>query len=682
MDDAVVDPAAGLGLGISLFDADADLGDDKLGLVGVGRKMAPREEKKRAKRKRAEEEASATASATTTASKPPKQPRKLGGEFACAGGAVCGKGAAEGECGKSYGSALSLTRHQNPVQFPCPEGCGEEFSSRSYANKHAEMHAQPGGCYPCVVENCSKTFKSEYSLQRHQEMHAQPGGCYPCVVENCGKTFESESGLQGHQEMHAQPGGCYSCDVDDCDKTFTSEYGLQRHQEMHAQPGGCYPCVVENCSKTFKSEYSLQRHQEMHAQPGGCYPCVVENCGKTFESESGLQGHQEMHAQPGGCYSCDVDDCDKTFTSELGLHGHQEMHAQPGGCYSCLICLRQYRTKLGRDLHQHWCGEPETGYHCQWDGADCPTTFVYEAARNPTLTKRRLCAHHSELEYIEAGEPWPGLPSANYCAKCAEDGVTRIASFDGPTDELGRAMPRQLCAQHAVLFGTHCSSRCGSSHAADQGLHLLEARLQAEGEDVYLAEHVCFGQPGDEVSGRELSVLENKRITVDGVFRYKATEQVAGLAQYQGNYFHGYPELHELHETFVSAHRWGPTMLNHTRLRNLDYMSKPTYDGATPIEVPLYELQECDVKAYTSGQTEELEYTVYERNVGITAEAIGAMMCDESGEPAGEHTSREQRVLLRLPPGCGLCREAKDAAKAAAAATSTAAAAATSTAAA
>ena len=558
MDDAVVDPAAGLGLGISLFDADADLGDDKLGLVGVGRKMAPREEKKRAKRKRAEEEASATASATTTASKPPKQPRKLGGEFACAGGAVCGKGAAEGECGKSYGSALSLTRHQNPVQFPCPEGCGEEFSSRSYANKHAEMHAQPGGCYPCVVENCSKTFKSEYSLQRHQEMHAQPGGCY----------------------------------------------------------------------------------------------------------------------------SCDVDDCDKTFTSELGLHGHQEMHAQPGGCYSCLICLRQYRTKLGRDLHQHWCGEPETGYHCQWDGADCPTTFVYEAARNPTLTKRRLCAHHSELEYIEAGEPWPGLPSANYCAKCAEDGVTRIASFDGPTDELGRAMPRQLCAQHAVLFGTHCSSRCGSSHAADQGLHLLEARLQAEGEDVYLAEHVCFGQPGDEVSGRELCVLENKRITVDGVFRYKATEQVAGLAQYQGNYFHGYPELHELHETFVSAHRWGPTMLNHTRLRNLDYMSKPTYDGATPIEVPLYELQECDVKAYTSGQTEELEYTVYERNVGITAEAIGAMMCDESGEPAGEHTSREQRVLLRLPPGCGLCREAKDAAKAAAAATSTAAAAATSTAAA
>ena len=587
MDDAVVDPAAGLGLGISLFDADADLGDDKLGLVGVGRKMAPREEKKRAKRKRAEEEASATASATTTASKPPKQPRKLGGEFACAGGAVCGKGAAEGECGKSYGSALSLTRHQNPVQFPCPEGCGEEFSSRSYANKHAEMHAQPGGCYPCVVENCSKTFKSEYSLQRHQEMHAQPGGCY-------------------------------SCDVDDCDKTFTSE--------------------------------------------------------------SGLQGHQEMHAQPGGCYSCDVDDCDKTFTSELGLHGHQEMHAQPGGCYSCLICLRQYRTKLGRDLHQHWCGEPETGYHCQWDGADCPTTFVYEAARNPTLTKRRLCAHHSELEYIEAGEPWPGLPSANYCAKCAEDGVTRIASFDGPTDELGRAMPRQLCAQHAVLFGTHCSSRCGSSHAADQGLHLLEARLQAVGEDVYLAEHVCFGQPGDEVSGRELCVLENKRITVDGVFRYTATEKVAGLAQYQGNYFHGYPELHELHKTFVSAHRWGPTMLNHTRLRNLDYMSKPTYDGATPIEVPLYELQECDVKAYKSGQTAELEYTVYERNVGITAEAIGAMMCDESGEPAGEHTSREQRELLRLPPGCGLCREAKDAAKAAAAATSTAAAAATSTA--
>ena len=123
MDDAVVDPAAGLGLGISLFDADADLGDDQLGLVVVGRKMAPREEKKRAKRKRGDEEAGATASATTTASKPPKQPRQMGGGFACAGGAVCkGKGAAEGECGKSYVSASGLALHQNPVRIPCPEG--------------------------------------------------------------------------------------------------------------------------------------------------------------------------------------------------------------------------------------------------------------------------------------------------------------------------------------------------------------------------------------------------------------------------------------------------------------------------------------------------------------------------------------------------------------------------------
>ena len=507
----------------------------------------------------------------------------------------------------------------------------------------------------------------------------------------CQSGYTAQSGLVKHQQPvtdvpKKNAAGRYPCKEAGCQNKSYSTVDLWRnHTRTHLY--GDWRCEEDGCGKSFADPKNFEEHKLWHALGG--FKCKEEGCGKSFSRSENLEEHKLWHALGG--FKCEEEGCGKSFSGPWYLEEH---HAGHRGEFACDNCTHpNFMSKFGYNQHVQFCGEATSGHSCEWP--DCLVTFLNSRVKNPTLDGKRLCGLHSRQQYRDADEDWPGLPSAYYCTECTAAGMPpTLASFYGAPDAEGNSLPNQLCAPCAVKAGTKSSWASGASHECDDVVHVVEALLQQqEGRQTWvLAEHVHF-QVGQDPVGRELRPFRDRPlIGVDAVFRDSADGgKIVALHQHQGNRYHGHPPHHPEHKTFVCGHTFGPVAYNRTMERNAEYRCKPLHDRATAISDDIVVIETWGhhyaeyKRALKTDPAAQLEYIVYARRPGELDDVRAEMQVDASGAPTTDssgcgHTTRAERELIGLPPGCVLCRETRLAQRAAAASTATSAATSTSTA--
>jgi len=98
-------------------------------------------------------------------------------------------------------------------------GCGKLFKSRSYLNRHKNIHSE-NPKYQCKFEGCYKVFSKSYELNRHKLIHGEK--MFTCEFPECNKTFRTKEYLKLHQLIHEGKQYRYKCDWVNCDRSFTT----------------------------------------------------------------------------------------------------------------------------------------------------------------------------------------------------------------------------------------------------------------------------------------------------------------------------------------------------------------------------------------------------------------------------------------------------------------------------
>ncbi len=157
--------------------------------------------------------------------------------------------------------------------------------------------------------------------------------------------------------------------------------------------------------------------------------------------------------------------------------------------------------------------------------------------------RKRVCATHAKA----VGSYQVQFP----CRDCPPGNKVHAAY----PDENNK--PNSLCAEHAVLAGTHVESKSGASVIACECFDRWE-RFTGERIGHRVRYIACVG--GSRTEGREMrGLIPGRRIQPDG---YQEETETVWL--FHGNYFHGYPPGHPRHETYLNNGKWGPDLYKKT----------------------------------------------------------------------------------------------------------------------
>nr|XP_015195343.1 PREDICTED: zinc finger protein 235-like [Lepisosteus oculatus] len=222
----------------------------------------------------------------------------------------------EGPCGRGFGTASHLKRHQRihaGERHPCPQ-CGKSFSRPGDLRAHQLVHT---GEKPFSCAQCGKGFNHACTLKTHQRLHT--GERHTCA--QCGKGFGRPRDLRTHQLIHTgeKPFGCAQCG-----KSFNQLSTLRTHQRIHTgeRPFGC-----AQCGKRFIKSGSLKTHERTHTgeRPFGC-----AQCGKRFGEMSKLRRHQGVHTRDRPAAGRDLDTQCSEEEWDYRLRQYTELTAAEG----------------------------------------------------------------------------------------------------------------------------------------------------------------------------------------------------------------------------------------------------------------------------------------------------------------------------------------------------------------
>ncbi|KAL4655310.1 hypothetical protein GN956_G5882 [Arapaima gigas] len=140
-------------------------------------------------------------------------------------------------CGKSYGGAAALSRHQlsrcgkgkaaaraTCTIFRCKQ-CSKEYNSLGALKMHIRSHT-----LPCVCPTCGKAFSRPWLLRGHIRTHT---GERPFSCPHCNRAFADRSNLRAHLQTHSEVKK-YQCST--CSRTFSRMSLLHKHTVS-----GCCP---------------------------------------------------------------------------------------------------------------------------------------------------------------------------------------------------------------------------------------------------------------------------------------------------------------------------------------------------------------------------------------------------------------------------------------------------------
>ena len=565
--------------------------------------------------------------------------------------------------------------------------CGRDgCTALTRVDKHGGPEYHPGKSCPFEPETIGrrarqpkKHFEEEEEegrVKRQQVVKLPEGGLR--VVLRLSKPDGTDASVS--LPASAAPGkvvtGPERAECQRCHRLFSSLHGtLARHQRSCGIALADRPtrvrvqCPEEGCGELLLEE-SMAAHQRICgiALADRRVQCPNEGCGKLL-SESSMPGHQRI------CGIALADrrvQCPNAACGKLLLESSMAWH-QP----KCGIALADRRVQCPR-CDRAVVPEMLDGHllthdaECVCDGCGKPyvgNRSPTKAKVNPSLDGSNLCARCSRVQYYTAGLVWPGsFTVSRYCIACAAAGSDAVvAGFD---DKDGNQYV--YCKKHAKEQGTCSSMRHGVSLEASDALQALEKQL-----DLDFKFMVRFA-PGEEPEGCEVRVLANASPlqTPDAAGYDAAGRRV--VAQYHGDYFHGFPIGHVLHETFGAGHQWGPAQLNKTRRKtemlitgphlDLDGTLLPTGEGYDVYEIWGSQWKQEKARCEAGLAPSHDWYIKHEHDPTLDMSEEGKAKRDLScsSMPEGEHTHGAP---------CELCKSTKAAAKAAGAAAAAVAAA-------
>ncbi|GAB0092583.1 hypothetical protein DMENIID0001_075890 [Sergentomyia squamirostris] len=163
------------------------------------------------------------------------------------------------KCSEEFPKLLHLRYHTLKVH-------GRQIKLRKILKRH------PDGRYPCDL--CGRSYGRASNLRRHQQQH-RPRDQWDKKCEDCCLLFETTKDLIFHlkssfacqtfrqslktnpPEDHLQ----FMCSA--CGRQFSTQNGLKLH-EAHHQIRETKPCVCETCGKHFQRSSLLWQHRISH----------------------------------------------------------------------------------------------------------------------------------------------------------------------------------------------------------------------------------------------------------------------------------------------------------------------------------------------------------------------------------------------------------------------------------
>ena len=282
---------------------------------------------------------------------------------------------------------------------------------------------------------------------------------------------------------------------------------------------------------------------------GGGYPCIEDGCKKTARCKG--KPCREHNGE-----QCEEEGCIKNRAA-----GPKNFCKTHGGGYNCKEpgCVKNaIKTADGKnDL----CSDHGGGRPCKTPG--CPTNAQSGSRLCNKCGGGARCVGKGNLPCPKENSAQAG---SGLCMKCGGGKRCKGKEGKGCKHESGLAHfpnkegeERVLCFKCSIDDGAHPPNAPGASFEACDCFHKLEAAYEqrfkrGESSDNRVdLPHIHFDFKTNKWAGSERSNLVDKsNVRPDSFWEPNEEEKKKGIKgivfQYHGNYWHGYPKWHKLHD--------------------------------------------------------------------------------------------------------------------------------------